>query len=234
MVSYVLTQRQVQAVGLAILPTVAVLTLNGLYLGPAFRFSPSLFWMLDIVQHVLIPLLSCWALWKLARVPPRLYGLGRLVDDEDLISALILFGFILFIFTVGYAFFRGIARYVPPVWWSGFGYDVPVPIDPVRAMVAVLYYGITAGIVEEVFFRGLPALYLESRLSAQRFKLIYPLASAAAFALVHWENGSSELIAVFLLGLLVAFFYLKIRNLWPFVVGHAFTDFFWFWGLYDF
>jgi membrane protease YdiL (CAAX protease family) len=216
-------------------PTVLILALNGLYLGPAFRLSPALFWVLDTTQFVSIPLLSCWALRRFAQVSPQRYGLGRLVHDEDPISALLLFGFVMFIFTFGYPFSRGLAGYVPWFWDpSSFSYGQAVPINPALAIVTVVFFSFSAGLVEEVFFRGLPALYLEARLSPQRFKLIYPLVSALAFALIHWENGSRELIATFLLGLLAAYFYLLVRNIWPFVVGHAFTDIFGFVGVYDF
>lgn len=190
---------------------------------------------MDITQFVLLPLLSCWALRRFAQVSPQHYGLGRLVHDEDLISALVLFGVVTFIFTFGYPVARLIASYFPWFWGpSSFSYEQALPINPAWAIVAVLFFSFSAGLVEEVFFRGLPALYLEARLSPQRLKLIYPLVSALAFSLIHWENGSRELVATFLLGLLAAYFYLLIRNLWPFIVGHAFTDIFAFAGYYDF
>jgi membrane protease YdiL (CAAX protease family) len=50
------------------------------------------------------------------------------------------------------------------------------------------------------------------------------LASAAAFAAIHWEQGSREFVATFLLGLGAGWLYMKIRNLWPFVFGHTYTD----------
>ena len=65
-------------------------------------------------------------------------------------------------------------------------------------------------------FRGLPAIFLRAR--------VYPALSAAAFALIHWESGSREVIATFLLGVVSAALSLRIRNLWPFVAGHAITD----------
>jgi hypothetical protein len=61
---------------------------------------------------------------------------------------------------------------------------------------------------------------------------VYPALSAAAFALIHWESGSREVIATFLLGVVLAALYLRIRNLWPFVAGHAITDMLTFTGTY--
>lgn len=190
---------------------------------------------MDLAQFVLLPLLSCWALWRFARVSPKHYGLGRLVHDEDPISSLIFFGFVTFIFTFAYPVGRVIASYFPWFWGpSSFTYAQALPINPAWAIVVVLFYSFSAGLVEEVFYRGLLALYLSTRLSPQRFKLIFPLVSALSFALIHWENGSRELIATFVFGLLAACFYLMIRNLWPLIVGHAFTDLFAYAGVSDF
>jgi hypothetical protein len=61
---------------------------------------------------------------------------------------------------------------------------------------------------------------------------VYPALSAAAFALIHWESGSREVIATFLLGVVLAALYLRIRNLWPFVAGHEITDMLTFTGTY--
>jgi len=81
-------------------------------------------------------------------------------------------------------------------------------------------------LAEEIVFRGLPALWLRAQ--------AYPLASAAAFAAIHWESGTREVVAAFLLGVGLAALYLRVRNLWPFVAGHAVTDMLAFTGTYTY
>ncbi len=53
-----------------------------------------------------------------------------------------------------------------------------------------------------------------------------------ALALIHWESGSRELVATFLLGVVLGALYLRLRNLWPFVAGHTVTDMLAFTGTY--
>jgi len=215
------------------LPTATLLTANGLYLGSAFRTNPSLFWILDLTQFVFVPLLSIWALWRFGRVRPQDYGLGRLVDDEDLLSAIALYSFVISVFAFGYGTAKFLAIFVPWGWPpSGFSYSDAFPSGPVASLAVLAYVSLSAAFVEEIIYRGLPAAYLSARMALPRLKLLYPLISALAFALIHWENGSREFVATFLLGIVLAALYIRIRNLWPFVVGHAVTDMLAFTGYY--
>jgi membrane protease YdiL (CAAX protease family) len=202
----------------AVLPLV-----NGWYVEPAYRASPPLFWALDIAQFVVVPAASCWLLWRFAGVAPAHYGLSRIVQHHPL-HELVVYTAVIAAFVAGYGLARILALFAPLLWAGhSFSYQAAIP-GGVAAVAALAYFAFSAGLAEEVVFRGLPALYLGARLSPAAFAWVYPLASAAAFAAIHWEQGSREFVATFLLGLGAGWLYMKIRNLWPFVFGHTYTD----------
>jgi len=209
------------------LPTAALLTLNGLYLGPAFGASAPLFWFLDLAQFVLVPLASVWALWRFAGVRPRDYGLGPLAGAQPPSFALVLYLLVIAAFAYGYGFAKLLALFVPWEWpATAFVYTQAFPHHAAGSLALLAYLSISEALAEEIVFRGRPALWLRAQ--------AYPLASAAAFAAIHWESGTREVVATFLLGVVLAALYLRVRNLWPFVAGHAVTDMLAFTGTYTY
>lgn len=97
---------------------------------------------------------------------------------------------------------------------SGFG----------RILVAA-YFAITAGIVEEIYFRGLAFRACEMLpFSVPLYLGLSPL----LFALIHWESGAANTAATYVVGILAAATYVLLRNLWPLIVAHAYTDYAWF------
>ena len=202
-----------------------LLSLNGLYLGAAYRQSQLLFWILDVSQFVVVPVLSFWILFRYGQVSPNQYGLSLPTKNADPVSALILCVFISFSFCSIYIAARFLGYVVESLWSpQAFSYGQAIPKQPLLAFYAIAYLALSAGFVEEIVYRGLPHLLLSTRVSEGKVPLVYSLSSSVLFASAHWENGSGETFATFLLGLALAALYLRVRNLWPFVIGHAFTD----------
>lgn len=107
-----------------------------------------------------------------------------------------------------------------------FDYKSVVPKMELLRLVVVVYLGISAGVVEELYFRGF--FWRISELFSTP-RALYLLASPVLFCLVHWEGGLSNVLATFTLGLACCFFFLAARNLWPLIVGHIYTDIYWYW-----
>jgi membrane protease YdiL (CAAX protease family) len=85
-----------------------------------------------------------------------------------------------------------------------------------------LYTVITAGVVEELVFRG----YIQSRLQLL-FKTEYPpiLLSALCFALLHASYGTLiNILMPFIIGLIFAFHYYKYRNIKILIICHLLID----------
>ena len=217
--------RVARAAALAAAPTAALLTLNGFYLGAAYRASPALFWLLDALQFAVVPAVSLWALARFAGVRPRDYGLGPLTGAHGPLAALPVYALVVAVCVLGYGAGRILTLFIAVEWSAtGFDYRQAIPRSLVASVLVLLYLSLSAGLVEEIVFRALPALCLPAHL--------YPVVSAAAFAAIHWESGSRVVVTAFALGLVLAGLYLWLRNLWPFVAGHALTYMLAFTGAY--
>jgi uncharacterized protein len=91
--------------------------------------------------------------------------------------------------------------------------------------LSTLYFALSAGIVEELYYRGLFYKIVEP---TNNPKLLYLLLSPAIFAIAHWEQGADGVVATYLFGIIASLFYLKFKNLWPLIFGHIATDYVWF------
>jgi membrane protease YdiL (CAAX protease family) len=106
-----------------------------------------------------------------------------------------------------------------------FRYESIVPESGILYFAVTIYLGLSAGLVEEFLFRGL----LYRAFSGFRHSLaLFLVISPILFSLVHWENGLANLASTYVVGVFMAIAYLGLRNLWPLVIGHIFTDLLWF------
>jgi membrane protease YdiL (CAAX protease family) len=106
-----------------------------------------------------------------------------------------------------------------------FRYESIVPESGFFYYLVVIYFGLSAGLVEEFLLRGL----LYRAFSGFRHSLgLFLVISPILFSLVHWENGLANLASTYIVGVFMAIAYLGLRNLWPLVIGHIFTDLVWF------
>lgn len=113
-------------------------------------------------------------------------------------------------------------------WFPGggfFHYETMIPESGIAHQAVILYFALSAGLVEEFLFRGL--LWRAAREFAHP-ALCFWLVSPLAFSLVHWESGLANLLAAWVFGVFAATAYLLIKNLWPLIAGHAVTDWLWF------
>lgn len=89
--------------------------------------------------------------------------------------------------------------------------------------VFIFFISITAGVTEELIFRG----YLLTRL-LMCFKEphIPVIVSSAVFSAMHYKYHSlGEFIFTFLMGVLCSIYYIKYRNIHALIMVHFFTDF---------
>jgi len=202
----------------------ALLFLDGLFKEALYRRSPTLFWALDFIKFVLVPaIVLAWLRWSHSVAPAR-YGIRRFdKSDHGLrVVAIMLLLSVLLYFIYHHAS-KAIWRYT---WWlpqAAFTYPDSLPEGWLH-FPAVVYFGLTAGIVEEIFFRGLPLLYLRERFKGRDVRVAYVVATSVLFGLIHWENGVHEIIATGIFGALAAVAYLQLRNLWFLVGAHALID----------
>ena len=92
---------------------------------------------------------------------------------------------------------------------------------------ALYWFDLTAGLLlvalsEELVFRKLALRWLEE---AGRTPTQIVVISALFFSLMHWGSGPGRLLHTFIVGVVYMAVYLRLRQLWPLVLGHWIQNF---------
>ena len=111
---------------------------------------------------------------------------------------------------------------------SHFRYAVALPDNAVFHALVALLFSLTAGVVEELLFRGLFRQAVSALYGPTAVKT-YIFASALFFGLAHWEQGSVGLYRATAFGFAAAILYLKLGDLRPLILAHALIDLYIFW-----
>jgi membrane protease YdiL (CAAX protease family) len=205
-------------------PLVAIGLLNGLWVESLHESNPRLFWASDLSHFLVLPVIGLLVLGRFARIWPRDYGFRSLGSEYSLPGILGLFVLVSFLFWLFYYPVRDIAY---RLFWESAGtfwYDKALPTRGIDRLLVATYFSATAALMEEVVYRSLPWLYFSLRFPSRRFVVPYVLVTSSLFGLIHWEQGPHGVIAAFSLGLIAAFLYSKLQNIWPFVVAHFLAD----------
>ncbi len=210
---------------LSLIPVVGSL-LNGFYNAPLYRIDPALFWVADFCLFVFAPVSIVYWLARTGNVRPGHYGLRipPFAGFESLVVTL-LFAFVL-------AAVYGIAKYLAWIFtWKSyiepaFSYGAVTPNGPMRQLIAA-YWALTAGLMESIFYIGLPWYIWRNRLNLVQHRSLFLWLSSVVFGLVHWEQGLHNAIGAFAFGLVACLLYWKINDLWPIVGAHTLVDFIW-------
>ncbi len=102
---------------------------------------------------------------------------------------------------------------------AGLSFLLPTTPDQRRAYD---WMAVTAGVCEEVLFRGFVMAYLMAALPVSVWTAA--LASAAVFGIAHTYQGLSGIVRTALLGLVVALLYAGTGSIWASVIVHAVID----------
>jgi membrane protease YdiL (CAAX protease family) len=197
---------------------------NG-WINARIAHSPWLFWSFELAIWVVLPAVL---LLVATRTPGFRFadlGLHMTVLGYHGLPAVLLA--CLLFSPLMYGCYRGATALFEHWFPEGgfFAYETMIPETGILNAIVVLYFALSAGLVEEFLFRGL--LWR----AAQEFAspaAIYLLVSPLVFSLVHWESGLANLAATWVVGLLAAATLLLLKNLWPLIAGHVFTDLLWF------
>ena len=215
-----LDRRQQIATGLAMLPVALIWQINGIYLAALARINAPLFWAADFVQWIVLPTFLLVFVAKRADVLPKHYGL----DTSGLRWQSPILGTFCVFITAGLAF------YLARNWaWQLFGqptgfFTFPgvFPSGPMGTVIWI-YSAVTAGVVESIFFIGLPWL-LYQNIKEKPSRASFALTVSAVFAMAHWEQGPHVVAAALFFSLVACAWYFKLGSLWPIVAGHTLVD----------
>ena len=209
-------------------PITLLFILDGFFKQALYVCSPPLFWLFDAVKFVLLP--AAILIWLARRhgIGPAQYGMHAVAESESWGHFLGLTIFLALVLALVFSVARYAAWFILDVPEQTLFYKSIRP-DGWLGVPVVVYYSATAGIVEEIFCRALPLLYLKERFGKSPPGGAYVIATAFLFGFGHWENGNLEVVATFGYGLFASALYLKLRDLWPLIGAHTLIDVWAFW-----
>ena len=203
---------------------IAPFMVNGL-VNSVIASNPVLYWAFEVLTWVFIPAV---VLWEVSRTPGFEFswlGCHGELRGRRRVGLLLLAcaGFAPLVYAVyenSYAFFSRLLSNE-----GFFSYDSIIPESGLLYFLVVIYFALSAGLVEEFLYRG---LFYGALSGLRHANTLFLLFSPLLFSLVHWEDGPANLVATYFVGVFMAIAYLGFRNIWPLVVGHVFTDLAWF------
>jgi hypothetical protein len=207
-----------RAVLISLCVVVGVWSVNGIYLSMLSKYSAASFWTADLVQWVVLPSVLAWLLANRYQVRPQHYGLDP--------SAL---GFRVLLWSVPaaltfYAAYFWVTEFAGSALGNPGGFFAFQDVFPDGALGTLvwLYSALSAGIVESVFFIGLPWLLWSQTRADDR--VWFTALWSAIFAAAHWEQGPHVFIGALAFNLVACAWYFRLRTLWPVVIGHVIVD----------
>lgn len=203
---------------MALLPSVGLGLLNGLYGPPLARTYPTWYWLSDALQFLVVPVCIAVALFKVDGLRPADYGFRRFGSNDGHWRFLKTAGLVTFLYWLSYEPVKYLAQtYFGQLAGNALFVDALPETQPLH-FIFVFYACATAALVEEPVFRSIPWLYFLKEYSSPVTP--YVLTTSTLFAAIHWEQGVPGMLAAGTLGVVAAVLYTRIQNVWPFVVAH--------------
>jgi len=200
---------------------VAPFLVNGV-LNAAVAATPWLYWSLEVVVWLLWPGALLYVASRVAGVDTRRLGLDATVFGRPSPGALAAACVLL---SATWPPCYDALETLAGAWLPGaplFVYESVVPGSQPGRLLAAAWFALTAGVVEELIYRGY-CWQLCRDLAHPRAWFLLP--GPLLFASVHWEAGLAAVFVAWAFGVMAAVLYLVLRNLWPLIVAHAVTDF---------
>ena len=194
-------------------------------INPIIYPHPWLYWGFELLSWLVLPAIVFSLAVRKGGLRAGDIGLTAQVRGRRRLALLLVLcvvagPFDLLLYSHAYAFFRELFPAEPL-----FSYQTIVPEHGVLRVIVAAYLGLSAGLVEELYFRG---LFFSISCFFRTPTTVYLAFSPVLFSLVHWEGGLSNLFATYIFGLISALVFVLIRNLWPLIIGHVYTDYFWY------
>jgi membrane protease YdiL (CAAX protease family) len=198
--------------------------ING-YVNASIAKWPVAYWTFELLYWIVIPATVLACLIRFGRLQLSEIGLSSTILGRRSIGLVIL---ICIVFcAIDFLVYYHAIRYLHTVLPNEgiFQYKSVIPEGGIRRMLVVIYLALSAGFVEEIYFRG---LLFKACSFVPSATLKYFVLSPLLFALAHWESGPANTAAAYVVGVVTAGAFLAMRNLWPLIAGHIYTDYFWY------
>lgn len=190
------------------------------------RLDIAAFWIADVICFVLIPAALYFWIARTENPYPTFQTPAQSSPGTDfgalLFQTVILLMALWILYPISSYLGYQVHLAYPDVLTSTLNYDAKVPKMGVAKIFAALFMGVTAGVVEEFFFRGL--VYKLLRTYVSHSKWLFILVSTVVFAGAHWAGGAGHIAAVSVFGFGMAVAFLCTKDIRPLMAAHGIWD----------
>ena len=210
----------------ALLLYILVVYTKGLYF---FSLDGVWFWIFDIICFVVVPIVLIGYTTAFKGFDQGFHVESQYTNKSYLkrmlqimIYSILSLILVIIVHAIGIRVGLSVQKANPRALGIVFSYASKIPVDFNLKLIAITYLALTAGIVEEIFFRGFAKIVVEKYITKN--PAFYVIISALIFSGAHWAGGLANMVNSFFLGLLFAMLYLWIKDLRPLMIAHAMFD----------
>jgi membrane protease YdiL (CAAX protease family) len=98
--------------------------------------------------------------------------------------------------------------------FAGYGFPSQQPLR----FIVIAYAALSAGILEEIVYRGVIVSQLRKHLKSGA---VVVFLSSAVFAGIHWGEGPAKLVETFIWGIILSSWFYRTRTLWSLMTCHS-------------
>ena len=178
------------------------------------------YWIVDVFLKVIVPILCLLLLYRIG-VSPEMYGL-RFTRSGYTWGEVVSISFICtLVFLASVIVFNIVENYVPEA--GQMTRSQANALARGGGLAAVIYHALSAGVFEEIFFRGvLGVVFLKKRRVIDVG--LYVAVSSFAFLGIHSISNIADIFTLLFFGCSAAVMYVLLRNLWPIIIAHTLYD----------
>lgn len=203
---------------------IAPFLING-YVNSKIHESFVLYWSFEVLTWIIVPLIVVFLTTRIVGFEFRQLGFHTSIcgyqNSAVLVTICLLSG------PICYWIYTNIVNSVVTLDLPAgiFVYETIIPDSKFLKYLVVTYFALSAGLVEEFLMRG---MLFRAFKNLSNSSVIFLAISPVVFSLVHWEGGLGAIISTYVFGLFMAVAFLLLRNIWPLIVGHIYTNILWF------
>ena len=197
-------------------------TLNGFYM-PYLAQHLTAYWIVELFTWTVLPLIGIY--WIVKKTSFTLGDIGlRLKTTTSKLPIILALAVVSVLFASPLyikSWHAATVIFDENYFHYGFEYTDVIPSSGYMHYAVALFFSLSAGIVEEIYYRGILRLFWGNN---NRSILSYILVSSLIFSSIHWEGGIYNLFATFSFGVFMSILYLCSKSLVPGILGHAYSD----------
>jgi membrane protease YdiL (CAAX protease family) len=192
-------------IALSLLVVILPYEINGFYNSHLVK-HPAAYWIVELFTWIVMPSIILW--WLLRRKTLTLDDIG-IRKPESILKFIGLLILCIIAGPILYNIYKGTYGLTRNIFTTNylaikFSYKETIPQTGLLRYLVLIYHACSAGIVEEIFYRGIFRKLFDKNIPQT---ILYVVCSSLVFSSGHWEGGIHNLVATFMFGLVCATFY---------------------------